>query len=606
MAVHRIIDEQEQSRVTSLIETIVLNHGKNIEIPFGNFLQGFEKLHFTRIEINKEGQNRLELVFRLPVTSGNGNGTSTPQEVLGDITDVLLFLPSSISVNATSTNILDNWVNLGVAGVTADLSTIPTWSNFAPRGVTTDAVIGAVVGYTATDEGMRTATTNSIINVVGTNDNSEMWILFKAGTTNVSGRIAEFSTGGGSATRWSWWGFNGPGSFSFNWVLTGVFRECPALYDDQEWHVFRTVHALDTDDLVMYVDGYPLDSDTTTSGIPAAIAGWFTIGDGGDIAGAIPDSQIAFIKLTDGLLSQGRARRMWKFLRDDWEISGIPADGTPLLAFVGTPSGQANIYRVPFLTGSEPSVMHNGGPSEGLGYTVRKDADQEFIYYPDASTGKLWRMGSGGDSRVRITTFSPPASKGRGVALNLVADEFYSTHATEGALLAKHSILLANADDDWTTLIASGTYEMHMAIEYHPSENKIYFIDSLAATPSLRTINPDGTGDTKIADLTAGKVYEYLVKDPDSNTLYFTNITDNTIEKYALDPSTHTTSWHIPTDQPNGIDVANGMLWYFESVSYKVYEVALNNPGAKTERGDMTVRNPGDAGGLAINIFRTT
>jgi hypothetical protein len=250
--------------------------------------------------------------------------------------------------------------------------------------------------------------------------------------------------------------------------------------------------------------------------------------------------------------------------------------------------------------------MHNGAGSIDLGYTIRKDDANGWVFYCEggASTGRLWRADYDGGNRFLITTEDPTSNKNRGLALNLSANECYITNDGDGLRISKRSMDVADSGDAWTELIASGSYKMWQAIEYNPTDDLIYFIDSLAATPTLRTITPAGASDTLVKSLTAGKVYEYLCKDPDANVLYFTNATDNTIEKYDIDTDTHTTAWHTPTNKSNGIDIQAGKIWYFEETTWKIFEVDLTSPGSKTEKGDNGVAS--DAGGLVVVVFDTT
>lgn len=517
---------------------------------------------------------------------------------LFDPEDLLLYLPESIIESA---GLLIEWTNLGSQGAIGDLTaTFPV--SDSPDGVTTDPVIGTVVGFTDNDQSKSTAGINVVDPIVGDKD-SEIWIVIKT-VASISdiGRICSFGFGGPS-TGWT------QVSDKFFMITGSIGRfTSPALYGDSSWHVFRSVHSLvgTKTDLVFAIDGYVLGSnDQLNGGLTRLDVEAFTIGpfDTGNDVGF----QFAAVKFTEGIFGQARVRAIYAYLRDTWELSGIPVDGTAVQAITGTPDGQANINRTPFLAGASSSIMHNGASAIDLGRTIRKDDANGWIFYGEGGAlGRLNRADYDGANQIFITTTQPTGTKSHGLALNLSANECYITNDADGIRLSKHSLNVVDAGDAWTELIASGTYKMWQAIEYNPNDDLIYFIDSLAATPTLRTITTAGASDTLVKSLTAGKVYGFLVKDPDANVLYFTNETDATIEKYDIGTDTHTTAWHTPTNRPNGLDIQGGKLWYFEETTYKIYEVDLTTPGSKTEKGDASSLLPGDAGGLVVVVFDTT
>ncbi|KKL50349.1 hypothetical protein LCGC14_2306350, partial [marine sediment metagenome] len=211
-----------------------------------------------------------------------------------------------------------------------------------------------------------------------------------------------------------------------------------------------------------------------------------------------------------------------------------------------------------------------------------------------------------GSGPIKISDDSISLWRGRGVALNLIANEAYCSSKDNGEKISKRSLDPADSADAWVEIFAAGTYEMWQAIEYNPSDGLIYFIDSLAATPTLRTITTAGSSDTLVKSLTAGKVYTHLMLDPDSNVLYFTNETDGTIEKYDIDTDTRTTSWHVPTNTPRDLDIQGGKLWYIEDTTHFIYEVALSTPGSKTLKATDTIQFGSTSYGMVAIVFDTT
>lgn len=181
---------------------------------------------------------------------------------------------------------------------------------------------------------------------------------------------------------------------------------------------------------------------------------------------------------------------------------------------------------------------------------------------------------------------------------------YVSSGASNGNYVDKHSVDVADAAVAWTSVIPTGSYETYHTLEWNTIDSKLYFIDSLAGTPSLRKINGDGTGDTKVADLTAGKVYWYMKKDPDENVYYISNHTDGTIDKYDVDSDTLTAGWHTPTYPTWGIDILNGFLYYVESTTNKVFKVDMTTPGSRTELADYADGGTSGAG-IKVSVFDT-
>ncbi len=510
-----------------------------------------------------------------------------------DPEDLILLLPDSITL---VTGDLTLWTNLGTIGTTGDLTQIFSGGDTLSAGSTV-AGIGDVAGVGLNNEDFGVSSVGIVPTIDGNADDSEMWIIIRTTATGQTGEICAFS--GSPGTKWQ----IVAGKFSFSLGGSERFGDCPSIYDDSGWHVYRTIHNLSNDVLIMTVDGYPLGSKSYTGVMTGMPAGTFHIGP--HATGSATGMKYAAVKLVEGQLSLGRSREIYAYLRDTWGITSIPADGTATIGLTGSYLGAADIHRVPFLVGSTQSIMHNGGSTFDFGGTIRKDDANEFIYFAEghSARAKLLRSGYAGDDFIEVTTTHPAGNLNQGLALNLVANEAYISHRANGSSISKHSTDPADAADAWTEILATGTYETRFALEYHPANDLVYFIDSLAATPTLRSITTAGGSDTLVKSLTAGKVYEYLTKDPDANVFYFTNSTDNTIEKYDLDTDTHTTAWHTPTNKPNGLDIQNGELWYLEETTGFIYEVDLDTPGSKTNKGTT---GGSDWAGLIVIVFDTT
>lgn len=607
MVEHRIIDQQEEHRFTEILGQINLVHPQDVRMPFGNFLRVTEKLDLTTVEIDKDAQMSLDVLFKcgLAAVTVNGGASSTPLEALGDINDLLLFLPSSMS---DATGLMTEWINLGTEGATGDLTENGFFSVSAPAAVTTVPLIGKVSGLSSNNQAIGTLADQVCAAAGNSNDDSEMWILMKTTSGgDVYGIICIFDDdGGGTSTSWGYTNAGGGGIFIFTTGNVSRFGSCPAIYNDGEWHVFRTIHNLSSDKITFEVDGYPLGSNDFTGSLSQVGAVGATFVHGPFNTGNSIIGQVALMKMTEGFLSPGRDQEILAYLRDTWGVTSIPADGTAIIAITGSPLGaDYSLHSTVFLAGVATAVFGVGTAGQAYGRSIRKDNVNEYIYYGEGgSPGRMSRRDFNGGNFLRVTTTAPAGLKIHGLALNLSSNECYVTHDTDGIQISKHSLDPANAADAWTNLLGSGTYKIWQAIEYHPTDDLIYFIDSLAGTPTLRTITTAGASDTLVKSLTAGKVYGFLVKDPDANVLYFTNETDNTIEKYDIGTGFHTTSWHVPTNKPNGIDVQAGKLWYFEETTDKIYEVILTTPGSKTELGSDTLAS--DWGGLAVIVFDTT
>lgn len=526
---------------------------------------------------------------------------TTPASIhsLFDAEDLLIYLPESI-VGGLG-NPLTKWTNLGSQGTIGDLTTQSPGASGPPGEIKTDSNIGETVGFTADDQSKSTAGTNVVSPIDGDFD-SEMWIVVKVPSTGTISQICSFGQGG-PTTNW----LHSTDKFFFSTGSIARFTTCPPIYEDGQWHVYRSIHNLvgSATSLAFLVDGYPLGfNDALSGGLTRLADEAFWIGPGQVTSNGF-QYEFAMVKLTEGISDAARAKAIYAYLRDTWGITSIPADGTVTVAFTGDPLGAADINVTPFLVGASTTILDNGGSTVDLGRCIRKDNNNEWIFYAEGrSLGRLLRADYTGGNQLRITTTNPTGGSVHGIALNIVSNECYVTHDTNGEQISLHSLDIADAAVAWTNLLGSGTYEIWQAIEYNPNDDLIYFIDSLAATPTLRTITTAGASDTLVKSLTAGKVYGFLVKDPDANVLYFTNETDATIEKYNIDTDTWTTSWHVPTNRPNGLDIQGGKLWYFEETTGKIYEVTLTTPGSKTDLGTDTLAS--DWGGLAVVVFDTT
>ncbi len=91
MAVHRIIDQQEEHRFTSMVEKVNLVHAQDLSMPFGNFFTAYDQLHFTKVEIDRSAQQRLDLLFRCPVAA---SASTTP---VGGTEYTLMFFADRIN-----------------------------------------------------------------------------------------------------------------------------------------------------------------------------------------------------------------------------------------------------------------------------------------------------------------------------------------------------------------------------------------------------------------------------------------------------------------------------------------------------------------------------
>ena len=510
---------------------------------------------------------------------------------LFDPEDLILLLPDSITLDNGD---LTLWTNLGSILTDGDLTQIIFGGDTLSDGENI-AGIGDVAGVGVNNEDFGVSSVGIVPTIDGIDDDSEMWLIIRTTATGQTGEICGFH----GSTLWQIVG----GKFSFSVGGSERFGDCPSIYDDSAFHVYRTIHNLSNNVLVMTVDGYPLGSKSYSGAMSGMATGTFHIGP--HATGPATGMKYAAVKLLDGQLSQSRSRAIYAYLRDTWGITSIPADGTATVGITGSPYSNADIQRVPFLAGSTQSIMHNGSSTNDFGTTIRKDDANEFIYFTEGhgARAKLLRSGYAGDDFIEVTTTHPISGLNQGLAINLVAEEAYVSHRTNGSSISKHTMDPADFAVAWTEILATGTYEMRFALEYHPANDLVYFIDSLAATPTLRSITTAGASDTLVKSLTAGKVYEYLTKDPDANVFYFTNSTDNTIEKYDLGTDTHTVAWHTPTNKPNGIDIQNGKLWYLEETTGFIYEVALTTPGSKINKGTS---GGGDWAGLIVVVFDTT
>jgi hypothetical protein len=527
-------------------------------------------------------------------------GATGSHELL-DVNDLILLLPQNIVEDPADS--LSVWTNVGLILTDGDLVTLANSASFAFDDITTDPSIGRVAGLLDNDTSWGTAGVGVVPTVEGANDDSELWIIMKTGAAGNYGQICSFTDGGGSGSRWQETG----GKFSFVLASVERFVNCPAIYADSSWHVYRTILSLSSNAITMSVDGYPLDSVDYSGAITGASTDSFNIGPFD--TGVTIDGKIGCIKFTDGILSRGRSRAIYAYLRDTWGVASIPADGTATVVIYGAPS-QGNLRRMPTLGAATFSEIDNQSGTTAISYCTRKDDPNEYIYYMEggASICRLKRCGYAGDNITFVTTQQPTGNLAKGFAINLVAGEGYVTNGTNGNYMHKHSLDPADTADAWTQLINTGTYEMHNAVEYHAGNDLVYFIDSLAATPTLRSITPAGGSDTLVKSLTAGKVYTYLRLDDDNGVLYFVNQTDGTIEKYDIGTDTHTTAWCTPANEPLGLDYQSEKIWYCEDTTYKAFEVDISDGTTKTEIADLSGGVPGALGvrGLSVVVFDTT
>ena len=517
---------------------------------------------------------------------------------LFDPESLLLYLPESIV--GGEGNPLTEWTNLGTVGADGDLDTA-TPGQTKPGAISSDPTMGLTVGFTDNQQAIQTLA-GGILPTIEDDKDSELWILFKVAPALSPGSIIGFGVDFGRA---GWVQVND--YFSFGTGGSNRFLS-EAIFDDSDWHVYRTIHNLVSTQnyLDFHVDGYALGKHEGLNGGLGNMDDEFVLGPF-NTGNADSGFEYAMIKMADGRYPGSRARAIYGYLRDTWGISNIPADGTVIGVMTGHVGG-GDINVTATLTGSTDTYgTLKRSNSFGLGRCLRKDVENEQVYFLEggASRAKLWRIDFTGSNPIEISDMSIPNTLGRGVALNLIGQEAYCTSQDNGKKITKRSLDPDDSADLWVEILAAGTYEMWQAIEYNPSDGLIYFIDSLAATPTLRTITTTGASDTLVKSLTAGKVYSYLMLDPDANVLYFSNDTDATIDKYDIDTDTLTTSWHVPTNTPRGLDIQGGKLWYIENVTYNVYEVALDTPGSKTLKATDDIQWD-EADGLAVIVFDTT
>lgn len=519
---------------------------------------------------------------------------------LFDPEDLLLYLPESIV--GTIGEFLQQWTNLGSQGSIGDLTaTVP--GSTSPGEIKTDPNIGNTVGFTDNNESKSTAGINVVSPIDGDFD-SEMWIIIQT-SASVSdvGIICSFGTGGPTTS----WTQAGDKFFMTTGSITRF--SSPAIFGDSSWHVFRSIHNLVSTQtfLNFCVDGYALGQNGILNG------GLTRIGDEAFAVGPVNtgvdfDHEFALVKMTEGRFGASRAREIYAYLRDVWKISTIPADGTVISIMTGhVESGDINM--TPTLTGATTTfTLYNLSSTFNLGRCLRKDVENELVYFLEGggSRARLRRIDFTGSNPIAISDASISLWRGRGVALNLSANEGYFSSKDNGEKISKRSLDPADSAEEWVEIFAAGTYEMWQAIEYNPSDGLIYFIDSLAATPTLRTITIAGASDTLVKSLTAGKIYTHLMLDPDANVLYFSNETDGTIEKYDIDTDTRTTSWHVPTNTPRDLDIQGGKLWYIEDTTHFTYEVALSTPGSKTLKATDSIQFGSTSYGMVAIVFDTT
>ena len=520
--------------------------------------------------------------------------------------DLILYTPDGLTFDVTGEFLY--WVNEGSIGASADQTVLFPYADILPRDCEVDPDFGNVFGVDWVYPSITTvqATWNGSIDLDATindsNADTEVWMIFK-------------SDGYGGAYVSFWTGLGGPTGAQFHtnettgevYVTYGLTNICasPAGFNDGDWHVLRVISQLSTNTVVMHVDGYLHDSGSTAAALGAATDG-ISIGAYGS-AGLQQTSRLAVFKVYSGSLGQGRTREIYAHLRDTLNLPGIPADGTATLMLFGNPA-YGDLYGRSIWTGASLNNYDNQSSSVGLANQTRLDDTNELLYYNEAGIlGRVKRCGYGGDNIEYVTTLNPGGGRACSLALNLAQQELYMTHGSgqKGDRMSKRSMDPADTAVAWVEIIATGSYEMWRTADYDPTNDRILFIDSLAATPSLRQINTDGTGDTKIADLTAGKVYRWMTLDPDANVVYFSNNTDFTIEKYDMDTDTHTTAWHTPASgDVTGIDVKLGKVFYIDGNGHEGWEVDQSTPGSRTKLGDLA--SSGQDRGLSVVVFDTT
>jgi len=532
-------------------------------------------------------------------------GCEADPNPLSDLTDLLLHMPSTMS---DSGGTLTEWPNTGSLGSGYNLGTVPAHAAGAPT-VVTDGDLGDVIKFTATNQSIHSDTADDYTGLNLSTDTYEIWCVFMPDGTN-GGNVWYWDLGTGQST-WNVVDGSTPGlSTTINnnerssnvpdWVGAGG-----------TWNVWRSIRVGGTSgNWTTNLNGVYVDSEDSSSTM-SGVDGYHGMGDPFPVTSAALNLQIGMFKAVDGLLSKGRSREIYAYMRDTWNMSQVPADGTPVGALVGNPPS-GDIHRSPFsFDATGGSTVDNQVGSVALGHGIYMDQENEVCYYMEGGTsiGRMKRMDFSGGERQYISTFNSPGGRNRGLAVDVAGNRCF---VAGGSSTSGDTIWLCDAltenDGSWSEIFATGTYETEHTLYWHIPDQLLYFIDSLAATPSLRTITAAGASDTKIADLTAGKVYGYMFKDTTANILYFTNETDSTIEKYHLDTDTHSTAWHSPAGGvPKGLTMYDGQLYYFEDTTFKIWQVDVTTPGSRTELSDMSTHFGGSfAGDLGIQIFDTS
>lgn len=531
-----------------------------------------------------------------------------PEFILLDPTDLLLFLPESLSVSGTT---LVKWENLGSTGIAANLDGPPDWADQAglPADCTVDPTIGRLVaGITDTKQVASTYPSDNLVqSIIGTNDDSEMWIVVKiaAGATNDD--LFEFSTN--SIGRLSWRAGN-----RIQWVIgaTDQFINAPTGYNDGTWHLIRTIHNLSNNQLSLEVDGIMTSAKAGFSTAISFLNLPIAIFNGRTASASNIGTEIGMIKMTDGIFTQARSRSLKAHFRDTWNISNIPPDGTVTGIVAGLEFHGDNLRNVPVgLTNRERSFsIWNPGVASDVGWGIDIDHSLEHVYAiaGGATKAGVTRTGYGGQDTIAITITEPnPSALGKSLALDMANEMMYVTAGVAGNVLSSHTTNAADFTVPWVELIAAGTYEMNSALVFNPDDGLLYFIDSLAATPTLRTVTAAGANDTLVKSLTPGKTYQFMAKDPDNDHLYFSNQTDGTIEKYDISSGVHTLAWITPANIPFGLDIFGGKLYYIQDTDHLVFMVTISSPSAGVQIADYDFfLSPTAPRGIAVTVFDST
>jgi len=532
-----------------------------------------------------------------------------------DAIDLLNYTQSSITRSGAN---LTSWENKGTLGADGDLQNTGPYitTDGLPSDINLDAASGDYVVSITTDE-ESVASTNSTgdgitgLNTAigGTDSLFEIMCIAKVAAGNASGPI--FSWGDSSAGSAGLYISHGNGPA---WQMFGGsdFTSPLQAWDDGAWHVYRWRADLSADYILSEIDGVLVRTNNTrTGGSPYfdRALGMFHNRASTTYVGA----NIALLKVTDGHYSAVRNRELLKLAATKFNIA-IPADGeaTGLMTAVGNYSTALRWF--PFGLGAysngklsqtlwkSTNMWHSwiDRPTQQV-YGTTNTASQQLIKWDVDGLNRVVLSNSGGGQ-------TPTYNGASATAIDLVNEIAVVATDTNGAAFESHSTDVANKLDPWTTVLASGTYETYGTLLYHATDQLLYFIDSLAATPSLRTMTTAGASDTKVADLTAGKQYEYMRLDAANNDLYFSNITDGTIDKYDLDTDTLSPAWHTAAGgTPYGVDVYGDKVWYIQDTDWKVYEVDMATPGTKTEMQDVGASlSPTFVTGITVNVFDST